>query len=184
VSTLIFTQDNYLVIPIRSQANIATWQGTVSPSISGATSFDDDMWNFKAGPVASWIREGREELGLENKNFIEGNDIFLGLTRDLLRGGKPEMFFAAQINLTRDKLEQRFSKARDKWENKELRWFEFTAPLIPPTTKREVTIFLQEFLNLVNTYQNQLSRPAQVNLALWFKYLNQQENEQDMLYSQ
>ncbi|SRR6266496_3009622 len=172
VGALVFTSDNYLVIPFRSNANIATWRQTISPSISGATCYDDDMWNFRTGPVASWMREGREELGLENKDFVEGSDTFFGLTRDLLRGGKPEMFFAVRVNLTRTQLEQRFSKAKDKQENKELRWFEFTDPLTPPTGKRGQAVFLQEFLDLVDACQDELSRPAQVNFALWFKYLS------------
>src|SRR5258707_10399807 len=46
-------------------------------------------------------REGREELGLDYSDFREEKDIFLGITRDLLRGGKPEMFFATQIGVTR-----------------------------------------------------------------------------------
>ncbi len=171
VNVLVFTIDNYLIIPIRSSANIATWQQKVSPSISGATSFDDDMWNFRTGPAASWVREGREELGLSNSNFDDNSDIFLGLTRDLLRGGKPETFFATQLNITKAELERKIKKARDKWENKEIQWSEFTSPLVHPTTKKDRDTFLQEFLTLVKSHQEQLSRPAQTNLTLWFKYM-------------
>ena len=149
VNVLVFTLDNYLVIPLRASANIATWQQKISPSISGATSFDDDMWNFRAGPAASWIREGREELGLSNSNFDDSKDIFLGLTRDLLRGGKPETFFATQLNITKAEVERKIKKAKDKWENKEIQWSEFTSPLTCPTTKKERDTFLQEFLTLV-----------------------------------
>lgn len=88
VGMLIFTRDNFLVLPIRSKNQIATWQQMVSPSISGAASYDDDLWHAKAGLTASWIREGRKGLGLDEEDFVEGGEIFLGLTRDLLRGGK------------------------------------------------------------------------------------------------
>jgi len=171
VNTLVFTIDNYLVLPQRAKENLATWRETVSPSISGATCYDDDMYHQKMGPVASWIREGREELGLDYSDFREEKDIFLGITRDLLRGGKPEMFFATQIGVTRGDLERKFKKARDKWENRELQWLEFTNPLTPSTTKQEHAIFMQEFLTLLNLHKDQLSRPVQVNLALWFKYM-------------
>ncbi len=171
VGVLVFTLDNYLVIPVRSKENIATWQQSIGPSIAGATSYDDDMWSLKAGPVASWMREGREELGLENSDFLEENDVFLGITRDLLRGGKPDMYFATQLNITRKKLEQKFNKARDKWESTELRWLEFTNPLIPPSTVQERLTFLHEFTNLLNLHQSQLSRPAQTNFTFWFKYM-------------
>lgn len=171
VGALVFTADNYLLLPMRSKENIATWQQTISPSISGATSYDDDIFSKREGPVSSWIREGREELGMSNSDFTEGSDIFLGITRDLLRGGKPEMFFATRLNITKAQLEQKFKKARDRWENKELRWLEFTYTLTPLVTEQERALFLQEFLSLLNLYQNQLSRPAQVNFTLWFKYM-------------
>lgn len=171
VNTLVFTADNYLVLPIRSKANLATWPETLSPSISGATCYDDDMYHKKEGPVASWIREGREELGLDYSDFIEGNDVFLGITRDLLLGGKPGMFFITQVGVTKEKIEQKFKKARDKWENTELQWLEFINPLRPPTTEQERTIFTREFSTLLSLYPGQLSRPVQVAFALWFKYM-------------
>ena len=173
VGTFVFTLDNYLVIPVRSEANIATWQEKIGPSIAGATSYDDDMWNFKAGPMASWMREGREELGLENSDFAEENDIFFGITRDLLRGGKPEIYFATQLNITRAQVERKFRKARDKWENKELRWLEFTSPLTPPTNRQEHATFLQEFFTCIDLYHDQLSRPAQIGFTFWYNYMTQ-----------
>ena len=176
VGTFVFTLDNYLVIPVRSRENIATWQQRIGPSIAGATSYDDDMWSFKAGPVASWIREGREELGLENSDFIDENDIFFGITRDLLRGGKPELYFATQLNITKARLEQKFRKARDRWENIELQWLEFTNPLTPPTNEEEHATFLQEFIYLLHKYQGLHSRPTQIGFTFWLKYMLSQQD--------
>lgn len=171
IGTLIFTLDNYLVLSIRPKDRIGIWRQQITPSISGATSYDDDMHYARSAPIAGWMREGREELGIENSDFAEDSSVFLGLTRELLRGGKPEMFFATQLNLTKAKLEQKFKKARDRWESKEYRWLEFTSPLTPPSTEKERGIFLQEFLQLLDQYRSQLAPPAQANLALWFKYM-------------
>jgi hypothetical protein len=173
IGVLVFTVDNYLVIPIRSKEKVGIWRQEISPSISGATSYDDDMYGIKskAGPISSWMREGREELGIENSDFDSDSDIFLGITRELLRGGKPEMFFATQLHLTKAKLEQKFNRAKDKWENKELQWLEFKNPLTPPTTEQERTQLLQEFLRLLDQYKHLLSPPARANLVLWFKYM-------------
>jgi transcriptional regulator with XRE-family HTH domain len=179
VGTLVFTLDNYLVIPVRSRENIATWQQKIGPSISGATSYDDDMWSFKAGPIASWIREGREELGLENSDFMDESDIFFGITRDLLRGGKPELYFATQLNITKARLEQKFKKARDRWENKELQWLEFTNPLIPPSNEKERATFLQEFIYLLHKYQDLHSRPTQIGFTFWLKYMLSQQDTRE-----
>lgn len=65
VDTLVFTLDDYLVIPLRSKENLATWHQKVGPSISVATSYDEDIYTRRGGQVAGRIREGRKELGLE-----------------------------------------------------------------------------------------------------------------------
>jgi hypothetical protein len=139
------------------------------PSISGATNFDDDMHSPNPGPVASWIREGREELGIELSDFTQ-NAIFLGLTRELLRGGKPEMFFAATLNVTKSRLEQKFAKAKEKWENAELNWFEFSYT-VPGEAKIDTDVFWNEFRQLLTSYESFLSPPALTNLLLWAKYM-------------
>lgn len=171
VGTLLFTLDNYLVLSSRPDNRIGIWHQQITPSISGATSYDDDMYSMKSGPVSSWMREGREELGISNSDFVEGSDIFLGITRELLRGGKPEMFFAARLALTKAKLEQKFRWAKDAWESKEFKWFEFASPLTPPTTGKEQATFLREFEELLRQYKTLLAPPAQANLALWYKYM-------------
>lgn len=171
VGVLVFTVDGFLVIPVRSKERVGIWQGEISPSISGAAKYDDDMWRTQPAHISSWMREGREELGLSNTDFDEHSEIFLGITRELLRGGKPEMFFAARVHLTRADVMQKFARAKDRWENSELLFFEFTNPLLPLTTEQERTVFIQEFEQFIAKYERLLSQPAQANLALWFKYM-------------
>lgn len=170
VNVLVFTSDNYLLLPMRSHEKVGIWHQQMMASISGAASYDDDMWGTQSGPVAAWIREGREELGLENSDF-GGPAIFLGITRELLRGGKPEFFFAVHLAVSRFSVEQKFVKARDRWENKELRWFEFTTPLNLLATNEDRATFVKEFSLLTTQYQSTLSQPLQASLALWFKYM-------------
>lgn len=166
VSTLAFTEDDYLLLPVRSQEKVGIWQGLLMPSISGATSFDDDI---RSGLASAWMREGRDELRLENSEF--GKAVFLGITRELLRGGKPEAFFATQISLTREQVERKSRSARDGWENTGLRWVKFTAPLVPSTTEQERTRFLREFSQCIDQGQDSLSQPLQASLALWVKWM-------------
>jgi hypothetical protein len=171
VGTLVFTADNYLLLPIRPKGRVGIWREEITPSISGATSFDDDLYSFRSGPISSWMREGREELGLENADFDEGKSLFLGITRELLRGGKPEVFFVTQLRITRAALLQKFKRARDGWETEHLRWLEFTDPLTSPDTKQKRTVFLSEFTQLLDQYQNLFAPPLQACLALWFRYM-------------
>lgn len=171
VGVLIFTADGFLVIPVRSKEKVGIWQGEISPSISGAARYDDDMWRAQPAHISSWMREGREELGLSNADFDEDSEVFLGITRELLRGGKPEMFFAARVHLTKADVMQKFSRAKDRWENSELLFFEFTNSLTPPTTEQEQAVFIQQFERFIAMYEHLLSQPAQANLALWFNYM-------------
>lgn len=171
VGTLVFTSDNYLILPVRASNKVAIGQRKISPSISGTSSYDEDMSHSRIAPIAAWMREGREELGLEDSDYEDGSAVFLGVTREFLRGGKPEFFFATRLSITRAEVAQKFNSATDKWENEELTWFEFPSLTSPFTTDKERLLFLSRFLHLINQYQNQLSYPIQANLALWFKYM-------------
>lgn len=172
VGALVFTSDNYLILPIRSSNKVATLgQQRMSPSISGTSSYDEDRFTSTIAPVAALMREGKEELGLEESDYESGSEVFLGITRELLRGGKPEFFFALRLSITRTQVEQKFHAASDRWENENLSWFEFSSSTFPPTTTRERSVFLNQFLNLIHQYQNQFSYPLQANCALWFQYM-------------
>jgi len=82
------------------------------------------------------------------------------------------MFFATQLHITRARLEQKFHKARDRWENMKLEWLEFASPLTPPTTRQKHAQLLQDFSRLLDQYQTRLAPPMKANLALWFRYMN------------
>ena len=81
------------------------------------------------------------------------------------------MFFATRLTIPKARVEHKFKKAKDRWENVELKWREFPNPLTPPSTEQERQVFFEDFFSLLNCYQGHLSRPAQVNFTLWFNYL-------------
>lgn len=151
VSVLVFTSDDWLILPLRAQERVGIWQNMLMPSISGACSYDDDV---QGSPVFTVKREGRDELRLENADF--GSITFLGMTRELLRGGKPEAFFAAHLTISRSVVEQRFSSARDRWENQDLQWV------------ADVPAVLHKF--------EKMSQSLQVNLALWHRCVEEEKH--------
>lgn len=157
VSGLVFTSDGWLIVPVRASERVGIWHNMFVASISGATSFDDDI---RGGLPSTLIREGRDELRLENADF--GSITFLGMTRELLRGGKPEAYFAAQLTIPRAIVEQRFAWARDQWEARELQWV------------RHVSDIVQEF--------EQMSQSLQASVALWYRYVAEEDKNYGISY--
>lgn len=101
------TSKDYLLIPVRSNKT-TVFKGQLSPSVSGAANIHTckqerlTIENF-------FITELEEEIGVFFKNyvveeidyinyFIE-NTRLLGISRELKRLGKPEIFFYCEINL-------------------------------------------------------------------------------------
>lgn len=106
LSSLIFTSDNYLLLQQRSK-NVSAFAGMLSPSVSGAanySTFDDGTGKLS---FATWFEtEIREELTdkLSLQDFEEIKA--LGLSRELIRLGKPELFFVARLKISRNELEE------------------------------------------------------------------------------
>ncbi|MFQ5825568.1 MAG: hypothetical protein ACE5JB_16130, partial [bacterium] len=73
VGALVFTIDNFLVLPVRSKKGVNIRRGQISPSISGASNFDRDVVNGFSKMVFAILREGAEELGIETNEIDLSN---------------------------------------------------------------------------------------------------------------
>jgi len=141
-----------------------------SSSISGAVS-SHDVSSGMPIDKQSIIREGIEELGLKRTDILNESIKFLGLTRELIRGGKPELFFSMQTILTTMDIQKRWSKAKDKWENKTLEFHHFDKFILNPlSSEKEQDNFQTEIDELFNKYGAKMSLPLITNLALWIRY--------------
>lgn len=111
LSALIVTKDNFLIIPQRT-ANTTVFKGQLSPSVSGAANIltcsgDDGKISAK-----NWfIQELKEELSdifssEDIKNNLDINKVeFIGMSREIKRLGKPEIFFFCKLsNVTGEQL--------------------------------------------------------------------------------
>ncbi|MFS0750390.1 hypothetical protein [Oceanobacillus sp. 1P07AA] len=168
LNILAFTSGGKLILQQRS-SKVAYAPNEIGASISGAVSSSDIKNNSSLADL-SIIREGIEELGIE-RNDIKKNSIqFLGLSRELLRGGKPEMFFSMQVNLSEIELKNKWKLAKDKWETKKLIFYTFDEYILNPITQKESKIFETHINQLLNDYGNKMSIPLLTNLALWIKF--------------
>lgn len=109
LSALFYTQDGYVLLGHRHDGN-TVFKGEWSPSVSGAANLDTcrvggvDAYNAKQ----FFMQEAKEEIlnlfpGLLTSEQVK--DLrFLGATRELIRMGKPEIFFAHQLSCTLDQM--------------------------------------------------------------------------------
>ncbi len=115
------------------------------------------------------LREMAEEVGIRASEV--GTRRLLGITRELIRGGAPEMFYALDINLTADDI---LSRARRDKEGKRMKIFLGPYAMVRPDDY-EVQNLPSFFWTLINTIHSEgdglVSIPLLTNLALWYKSL-------------
>ncbi|MGX5913497.1 hypothetical protein ACR0ST_02010 [Aliidiomarina sp. Khilg15.8] len=113
LSCLMLTTDNYLLIPVRKKTT-NVFKGQLSPSVSGAGNMPTCFDNVKSiySPLAWLAQETIEELPFlqlpvanlatfpKELNALReelASASFLGMSRELRRCGKPELFFSYQL---------------------------------------------------------------------------------------
>jgi hypothetical protein len=174
IGVLVFTVDGFLVLPVRSRTGVNIRSKEIGPSISGATNFDRDVFNSLSKLIYPCFREGAEELGIETNNFSIIDTDLLGITRELLRGGKPEFFFSTILNITASDLRKRFRKAEHRHETSRIEFFEFRTALHRVPTEEEKPEYywslLGEFTQCLKLFGKKMSLPALTNLVLWLKH--------------
>lgn len=185
VNSLVFTADGFLILPIRSRQGVNVYKGQISSAISGACNFDRDIFNGLSRLIFPCLREGAEELGLDTSHFETSGMVLVGITRELLRGGKPELFFATRLNVSRDEVDARVKDAQDRHENRRIEYMDFKSGHVHLTTRRleldDYCLVLEDFLRCLQSYGRRLSLPALTNLVLWLKYTLAQFQERIFL---
>ncbi|MCK5333988.1 MAG: hypothetical protein KAJ24_05720, partial [Candidatus Aenigmarchaeota archaeon] len=112
------------------------------------------------------LREIEREL-LINKSDLSRIQ-FLGITRELIRGGQPDMFFFAKLKKTYVDFYAEYEKkhSESKREIKKLNMFDFGEVLV----SKESCNFRKKFNDLIDIHGNLSSIPLLTNLALWYQY--------------
>ena len=116
INGLIFTTDGYLLVEKRGYHK-TTWKNKFAQPISLAMKKSDIKAFDENGKIADSAEKVFRDiiLGTIQKNFgITADDIFefklcnnfLGIARDLLEGGKPNMYFYVTVNMTAKQLDE------------------------------------------------------------------------------
>jgi len=168
INILLFTADGSLILQKRS-SKVAFRSRELCSSASGAISILDVPVNNMTLKEMPKLREAFEEIGIEPEDVILETISFLGMTRELIRGGKPEMFFLAYTKLSERQVKERWQEAKDKWESRDILFYHFGDDLVfkNPKTDIEKHQFLTAINNFLKNFINQSSIPLLTNIALW-----------------
>lgn len=183
VNTLLFTVDGDLIVPMRSKKAIFR-PGEYTPSSSGTVEWID----IRRGRL-DLLRESVFELGIRRRHLAEPLTV-LAITRELVRGGQPELFCFGHLKVGRKEIEKRIlhSQERDEIQRergrrsevprRRIEFFQFgtlaAGSLAAKGPDRELTQrqirFDERFTELLDFLGPLASVPLTTNLALWWDY--------------
>lgn len=168
IEMLVLTSDGTMVFQVRSR-KVAYWKNQLCGGASGAI-VPEDLRGFKSISLAKILnlRELGEEIGLQSGD-IDANSIkLLGIVRNLLRGGKPELLLCATTLRTIREIVLSRSTARDRYESKKLKTFSFgeiaTRELTDPHDYHE---FLLKMDQLLRKYGHKMTFDLLAAIAMW-----------------
>lgn len=180
INILIFTKEGDLILTRRSNQVIFA-AGQIAPSVSGSLSLSDisDGMTFTKDMI---FREGVEELGLDSIDIAPGSIVFLGLIRELSRGGKPDFYFTLRLKISFHDVINRWKQAVDYLENEELIRVPFDKLAFQPLkTKADRDRFDQMIAHLLRHFQHNMSLSLLANLSLWVKYKRHDFIQEELL---
>ncbi len=172
INYLIFTLDGKLIVPQRATEKYVKFRARqFTPSASG-TIEPRDLVGEPIDTVAPFWQETELELGI-SPEMVEGKATFLGITRELIRGGEPELFFFAQVQLDESAIQERILMARENDEilDQNAAFFDFGDFYERPVSSQsERERFCYLFQNFLEEYSDLASIPLLTAMALWFRY--------------
>lgn len=166
VNVLIFTIDGSLILQQRSNS-VLVRPNEFCPSASGTLTSIDVSTSAVTLADVFLMREATEELGIHHDN--DSSIITLGITRELIRGGEPEIFLIAQSTLSRTEILESKKSAKDRFESKQLHFFAFNNFALREKidTTDKIIEFIYLFDKCIDEYGNYMSIPLWTALALW-----------------
>lgn len=164
INMLVFTPSGKLVVPTRS-AKATFRRGTHTPSSSGTLEPSDVL-------AKNFFAETHRELGLTEAD-VQSGPHFVGMSRELVRGGQPEMFFFATVKRTTEEIHRAWKSAQERDESEKLECFDGFGHLVASELREETERreFQRAFDRLVHHTRAKASLPLLTNLALWRNYM-------------
>lgn len=168
INGLIFSNDGYMIFQHRGN-NVIVRPGELCSGFSGTVDKIDIDHVVAYGGLLHHLdvpREMVEELGIQRPSITARK--FLGITRELIRGGQPEMFYALDINLSCTDILS--SMPKDKEGIVQCAYFGIYAGCkLSSTSAATLPDDFFALLDELAKYGGHISVPFLTNLVLWFQ---------------
>lgn len=170
INGLLFSRDGHLILQRRSD-RVLIRPHEICPSFSGTVDKEDIVKARLLGSTFNLFdapREMVEELGIRRSAII--NLAFLGITRELIRGGAPELFYAMDVDMAAstilklhpaDREGQVFGIPLGHWGKS------IIAERFPATPSLNFRKVLSAVASAVGERGGRISTPLHANLVLW-----------------
>ncbi len=169
IDGVVLTSDGRVTLPMRSRS-VALRPGQIGPSFSGDVEFTDAIGLQSGLHPDLLLREQFEELGIGSDRALNGRPEFLGLTRDLVRAGKPHLHLLVATSLTSHEVHRAARSARDRDETSGT-WCDWQLPkgveAVPSPQPAHAAVLETSFMQFLAECGDELSVQAGVTLALW-----------------
>ncbi|MCP6760546.1 MAG: hypothetical protein NHB32_17795 [Fischerella sp. CENA71] len=171
INILILTSDGTIILQKRSAHTLVRPNQICSSASGTLTKADIPDYDQKFSVenlLPAFFREMFEEIGLEPSRIPNHQVKFIGVTRELIRGGQPELFLSAYIDYDKNQVIDAYSQALDKFESKSLLFFEIGSlanePLVSIEQKSKFSAKIDE---LIHKHEKAIAVPLMTHLALW-----------------
>jgi hypothetical protein len=166
INGLMFTSDGRMVLQRRGD-NVIIRPSQICPGFSGTIDKDDIENALGRGGSLADLRAAREMVEETGVSYSEVKMVkFLGVTRELIRGGAPEMFYALDLNVSHASIMNRHRKDNEG----ELLFVDLgvygRAAGLPKSSGMTLN---QVLVHLADAVQGKHSLPLITNLVLWHR---------------
>ncbi|GIV94813.1 hypothetical protein [Chloroflexus aurantiacus] len=180
INSLVFSNDGYMIFQKRGN-NVLIRPGELCSGFSGTIDLIDIQHAMGHGARLSSLdvlREMVEELGLRRREILRRR--FLGITRELIRGGTPEMFYAIDVNVSAKEILSRIPKDKEG-QVKSIFLGSYATSLLDVDKDLSPKQFWQivEAINVEGG--GPVSIPLLTNLVLWYQQTYPQYTGQSQL---
>jgi hypothetical protein len=170
IDTLLFSVDGHLIVSRRSR-RLAVTVGKLGCVGAGALKLSDfpKYRRRVALPKLNLLRELFEETTLTESDIDLDSLHILGVGRDLLRGGKPQLFLSVRSLLTADRILRKWESAETYYEHKKLIAIPLGKPALNDHMSKEDLLELRVTISdFVTRHFGKMTEPLLGALAIWW----------------
>jgi len=177
INGLLFSNDGYMIYQKRNNTVLIRPNELCSGFSGTIDKIDISNLVASSSPLLSnmdTVREAVEEIGIDRDDHVNHIE-FLGITRELIRGGTPEIFYAIDLNLPREEILKLIPKDTEGEIHSVELGVHATAKKRNSTQILAEATLWQVLEKIERETKAPISIPFLTNLSLWYWQWNKQK---------